>query len=159
MTGRIRDRIEHSLDLPVLHRKGEALEINLAAGGEARQGERVGEAAVRIAQNRKWKRKPGHQLALIVGGLTAQTEQPDAEREKPGMTVAKAFELGRRAVRASDFVPIRRIGTTRTAGPGIDDQEATPGQRRDVDRAAVRRRQRKLRQGPELEIGLVFLGL
>ena len=79
MTSGIRDGIEHSLDLPVLHRKGEALEIDLAAGGEARQGERAGEAAFRIAQDRKWKRKPGHQLALIIGGLTAQTEQPDAE--------------------------------------------------------------------------------
>lgn len=117
MTGWIRDGIEQPLDLPVLHRKGEALEINLATRGEARQPERAGEAAFRITQDRKWKRKPRHQLALIVGGLTAQTEQPDAELEKIGMTVDE--RLGCRAVRALDVIPIGRIGTTRTPGPGV----------------------------------------
>src|SRR3990170_7890471 len=62
------------------------------------------------------------------------------------MTVAKAFQLGRGAVSAGNYIPIGWISLVRPPGPRIDDDDAASLKRREVDPRIVGGRQRSGRQ-------------
>ena len=139
VTRRVGDGIEHSVDPSIADDEGEARETDLFAGSEAWQPECRGEASGLIAQDWKRQRQARHQLLLIVRRLTAQAEQANATMLELRMMVAEALELGRRAMRASDVVPAGRIGLTGAPGPGMDNDEASPGKSSKVDIASIRR--------------------
>ena len=71
------------------------------------------------------------------------------------MTVAKAFQLWRRAMSAGYDVPIGRIRVAWTPGPRIDDDDASSLKRREIDVAAFRRRKRERSAVSRVDAGVV----
>src|SRR5262245_10905354 len=104
----------------------EALQVGCPSGHEVWQLERGAERTFGVAQDWKRQAKAHDKLALVSRLLAAQAEEPQIRFGEIGMTVAKAFELGRRTMRARDQIPIGRIGRAGAAGPGINDDDAAP---------------------------------
>ena len=110
MTCRVDDGIEERLDAAAGDEEREALQVGCPSGHEVWQLERGAERTFGVAQDSKRQAKAHDKLALVSRLLTAQAEEPQIRFREIGMTVAKAFELGRRTMRARDQIPIGRMG-------------------------------------------------
>ena len=144
MRVRREDRIEDVPDPPVVDHERESLEERHPARLEGGQPERAGELERLVAQHREGQVKPLGHLALVIGRLGAECDDPNAELRELGVRVAERAGLRSASAGAGDLVPPGWQLLVRTAGAGVaEENRATvelvqadggPGRRRQCDR-------------------------
>ena len=113
-----------------------------------------------VGQNRERQVQPLDRLALVAGVLGRKPVEPrDIERLQLGKMIAERARLRRAAARPRDGVPPVGRRLPGLAGARIDVDDRAAAELRQIDRASIGRRQRKVRKlaAGEMARGAVIL--
>src|SRR4051794_40369363 len=130
--GRCVHGIVYTLDAAVADGERQALEVAHAAGLEERQRQRLLEGERLVADDLERQSEAVDHLLLVARRLRREPEHNSANLLEARVEVAEAFGLRRRAMRARNVVPTRRIGETGPPRPRIAVDDHAAGQPREA---------------------------